>query len=120
VSEPKQFKRGKHTYTHWGTNFKEVRVEGKPKKQEPQPQDITVSMDVDSITEMGVYSNFFMLHRSADEVIIDFCFIPPGQTRGRIRSRVVMPFQQVGQLAEMLNKTADEISGKSRNKEGDA
>ena len=110
MTEPKKFHRGKRTYTKWGANFKEVRVEGGKKEESPQaPPPSTLTVDLDPLTETGVYSNLSAIHRTSDEVILDFVFLPPRQTRGRIRSRVVVPFQHVHKLAEMLKQVSDEI-----------
>ena len=110
MTEPKRFKRGKHTYTRWGPNFKEVRVDGAKKDQCPSNQKPPpISVDIDANTAMGVYSNLTMVHRSATEVILDFVFLQPGQHRGRLRSRVILSPRQVKRVAELLSKTAEEL-----------
>lgn len=109
MTEPKRYTRGKHTYIHWG-KFKEVRVQGKSKERKsPPPTQETISLDLDGQTAMGVYSNFPMVHRSNDELILDFVFLPPGQRKGRIRSRVILPLQQAKKLSQVLEKAANEI-----------
>jgi hypothetical protein len=109
MTEPKKFQKGKHSYTRWGPNFKEVRVEG-PKKESQGlgPEAGNLTMDVDAITAMGVYSNFSVAHQSTDEVILDFGFVAPGQTRGRVRSRIVLSHPQVERLAQLLNQVLRE------------
>jgi len=65
MTEPKKFKRGRHTYTKWGHNFKEVRIEGKPKPpSEPEKPPVSMTFNVDAQTETGVYSNLTLVHRS--------------------------------------------------------
>ncbi len=110
MTEPKQFKRGKRTYTRWGPSFKEVRVEGPSKEAVPLATATSVSFDVDPQTEIGVYSNVTTVHRSDEEVILDFAFLSPGQARGRVRSRVVIPLSHVQRLSTLLSKTADDMN----------
>lgn len=109
MTEPKRFKRGKHTYTNWGHNFKEVRIEGKPKeKPAAPPQQTSLSIDIDSTTDMGVYSNLTMVHKSPTEVILDFIFLQPGRNRGRLRSRVILSPKQAKKLSALLEKSVQE------------
>jgi hypothetical protein len=110
MTEPKKFKRGKRSYTKWGPHFKEVKVDGGPKPEAAQNQNKTpLTIDVDPTLECGVYSNVTLLHRSSEELILDFSFVPPGQSRGRVRSRVVVSLKGVQVLADLLKKAANEI-----------
>ncbi|OVE75258.1 hypothetical protein BVX98_07905 [bacterium F11] len=103
MTEPKKFKKGKHSYVRYGPNFKEVRVEKENKTTSPPaPSPVSVSVDFDAQTAMGVYANMTMIHQSDSEVILDFVFIPPGQSRGRTRARVILPPKQAKKLASIL------------------
>ncbi|MCB4756869.1 MAG: DUF3467 domain-containing protein [Elusimicrobia bacterium] len=118
MTEPKRFKRGRRTYTKWGPNFKEVRVQGStPPEGSLPPPSTSVTIDLDPVTELGVYSNMSALFLSGEEVILDFVFLPPGQSRGRIRSRVVLPFPHVHRLADVLKKTSEDIKRREKKKE---
>ncbi len=108
MTEPKKFKKGKHTYTHWGPNFKEVRLEKPSKNVEPQ-ESPSIAIDIDAVTALSVYSNFSIVHRSSEEVILDFLFLPHGRTRARVRSRVILSYRHVKKLAQLLNQTLNEI-----------
>jgi hypothetical protein len=107
--EPKRFNRGKHSYTKWGSHFKEVRVPGKKKEKESEAHPVQISIDLDFQTALGVYSNLTMVHRSKEEVILDFVFLAPGQKKGKVRSRVIVPLKSVGQLTKLLQNAAEEI-----------
>ncbi len=110
MTEFKKFSKGKHTYTKFGANFKEVRVEGKA-KEAPQDAAASMLMDVDPTIAQGVYSNVSVVHQSPDELVLDFIFLPPGQTRGRVRSRVVLPYKNAGELAKLLKKACEDKNG---------
>jgi len=109
MSEPKKFSRGKHSYTKWGHNFKEVRVQGGKKDGADQPAPESIIMDVDAAVEPGVFSNIAGIHRSDEEVIIDFAFLPPGKKRGRVAARVVLPLPHVHALAKALAGISAEL-----------
>jgi hypothetical protein len=110
MTEPKKFKRGKHSYTRWGHNFKEVRIEGKKKEEIPaHPEPGNITLHVESTMEPGVYSNVSAAHQTTDEVMLDFGFIPPGQMKGWIRSRVIVPHKHVHELAKMLKQISDTL-----------
>ena len=118
MTEPKKFTRGKHTYTRWGPNFKEVRLEKTVEKQKVEPAAPTsFSVDVDDATAQGVYSNTTLVHMSEEEVVLDFVYLFPGQGRGRVRSRVIIPLAHVGKLSTLLQQTSQLVKkNKSRDK----
>jgi len=108
MTEFKKFSKGRHTYTKFGPNFKEVRVEGKPKEGELLPEALPgVSIDIDPVTAQGVYSNVSVLHQAPEELVLDFVFLPPGQRKGRVRSRVVLPYKNAAELAALLKKACE-------------
>lgn len=111
MTDFKKFSKGRHTYTKFGPNFKEVRVEGGQTGETPPQPQTPVSIDVDDETAQGVYSNTVVLHQSPEELVLDFTFLPPGQTRGRVRSRVVLPYKNAAELAKMLKKACEDQHG---------
>lgn len=111
MTEIKKFSRGHRTYTRVGS-FKEVRLEGGPSpKTPPVPSQAPVSppvqLDVDPRTEMGVYSNVAFVHRSPDEIVLDFSFLTAQTPRGRILSRIILSPKHARQLAALLKEAAD-------------
>lgn len=110
MTEPKRFNKGKHSYTRWGPNFKQVQVHGKKnKKPHPQPEEVSLSVDLDDKDALGVYSNMTLVHRSSEEVVLDFVFLPPGSKKGKVQSRVVIPIKSVGKLSKLLKKSEEEV-----------
>ncbi len=106
MTEPRQFKRGRRTYTKMGS-FREVRVEtGKAKPL--APLETPIPLEVDPKTEEGIYSNEATVYRSADEVVVDFAFVSASPPRRRVRSRVVVSHQHARQLSNLLKKAVEE------------
>src|SRR4051812_21215671 len=99
MTEPKKFKKGKHSYTRWG-NFREVRVESAAKKDPASEQQVPVEMD--SQVESGIYSNLTVVHQSPDEVVLDFCFQSPERKNPKVRSRVILSPGHAARLAKAL------------------
>ncbi len=105
MTEPKQFKRGRRTYTRMGA-FKEIKIEtGDPKKPAAAP--ITLDPPSGPGGE-AVYANVAAVHKSGDEVVVDFAFVPPRANRGRVRSRVILNHRHARRLGELLKKAAEE------------
>lgn len=105
MTEPKQFKRGRRTYTRMGS-FREVKIEGS--KGAPAPAAAPVPMDIDAALEQGVYSNQATIYNSTDEVVLDFGFVAAAAPRGRVRSRVVISHKHAKMLSQLLKKAAEE------------
>ena len=108
MTEPKQFKRGRRTYTRMGS-FREVRIETPKNKVDSAAVPTPVPMDVEATLETGVYSNQATVYRSADEVVIDFGFVASTQPRGKVRSRVVVSHKHARELAQLLKKAVEEL-----------
>lgn len=56
----------------------------------------------------GVYSNFSIVSKGSDEVVVDFVYLQPGETHGEIRSRVVMAKSMVRRLIAKLSQQLDD------------
>jgi hypothetical protein len=103
MTEIKKFKRGHRTYTRMGA-YKEVRIEPEPSPKGPEPSQAPLQVDVDPRTEAGVYSNAVLVHRSSDEIILDFTFKQPHMARARILSRVILSPKQALQISRLLKE----------------
>ena len=109
MTDIKKFKRGHRTYTRMG-QFREVRIDSNAKKDTPLPTSPSqqIQMDIDPRTEVGFYSNTTIVHRSSEEVVLDFSFVPAHASRARILSRVILSHKQAKQVAALLAEAANE------------
>jgi hypothetical protein len=82
--------------------------------QEPKlnPEEKTIKVDIDDETAQGVYANLAISNFSKEEFVLDFVFIQPQVTKGKIRSRVVMSPRNAKRLAQMLMRNVDEYEKK--------
>lgn len=103
MTEPKQFKRGRRTYTRMG-NFKEVRVDTGTKPAAGQSQTKELQVEIPPQYQDGAYCNTAVVHHSKEEVIVDFAFQAPGASKARVQSRVVMPAKLAKSVGELLGK----------------
>lgn len=85
MSEPKKFKKGKHIYTKWGPNIKEVKTMSEEKIQKPGQ----IQIEVDDATAQGVYSNLAFIAHNETEFTLDFIYVQPQQPKARLRARII-------------------------------
>lgn len=101
MTAPKRFTKGKHGYTRYGSNFKEVHVPGKPPEEAPPEP---MAFDIDPQTDLAVYANLTIAHQNEDEMVLDFCFRPPNQKRARVRARVAISHRHAEELKSLLER----------------
>lgn len=110
MTDIKKFKKGNRTYTRMG-RFREVRVGGESSALADSVTSIQkLQLDIDPRVETGTYSNVSFVHRSSEEVILDFSFLSPGAQRGRISSRIILPLKQARVLSQLLKEASSEKS----------
>lgn len=63
---------------------------------------INLEIQVDDATSLGQYVNMMVVQHSATEFVLDFIFLPPGQQRARVRSRVIMAPEHAKRLMKVL------------------
>jgi hypothetical protein len=63
---------------------------------------INIEIQVDDITAQGQYVNMVVATHSSSEFLLDFIFIPPGQTKARVRSRVLLAPEHAKRLRNLL------------------
>lgn len=85
--KPDKFVKGRHQYTKWGRNIKEVRTMSETKTQQNQP--VQLQVDMDDALAQGVYANLAGVAHSETEFILDFLFIQPNQPKAKLRSRII-------------------------------
>lgn len=76
------------------------------------PEEKTIKVDIDDDIAQGVYSNLAISNFSKEEFVLDFVFIQPQLSKGKIRSRIVMSPRNAKRLAEMLIRNVDEYEKK--------
>ncbi|MFH1620307.1 MAG: DUF3467 domain-containing protein [bacterium] len=83
-----KFSKGRHQYTKWGKNTKEVRTmsENKPPQQQ---QGVQLQVEMDESTAQGVYANLAGVAHSETEFILDFLFLQPNQPKAKLRARII-------------------------------
>jgi len=108
MTEPKRFKKGKHSYTRWGAHFKEVRVESLSAGT-PAPGDIPVdvALEADAATQLGVYSNMSVMHLSPEEAVVDFCYVPPNSKKGWVKARVIVSHKHLRKIKKLISNALD-------------
>ncbi len=61
-----------------------------PKTQENKPPERQVRIEIDDKVADGVYANLAFIASNNSEFIFDFARFLPGNTRGRVISRVIL------------------------------
>lgn len=86
MSEPKQYKKGKHIYTKWGKDFKEVKTMS---GSEEQKKNVQLQIELDEGTAQGVYVNMAFISHTETEFVMDFIYAQPQQLKAKVRARVL-------------------------------
>ncbi len=68
---------------------------------------VNIEIQLDDATAMGNYINMVVAQHSHSEFVLDFIFIPPGQSKARVRSRTILAPEHAKRL---LNVLKDNIS----------
>ncbi len=86
MAELKRFKKGKHIYTKWGKDIKEVKT--MPETEE-QKKTVQMQVELDDVTAQGVYANVAFITSNETEFVMDFIFAQPQQAKAKVRARVI-------------------------------
>jgi hypothetical protein len=65
---------------------------------------INIEIQVDEMTAQGQYVNMVVATHSSSEFLLDFVFIPPGQLKARVRSRILLAPEHAKRLLMLLNE----------------
>src|SRR5713101_8199857 len=68
------------------SGFQETRMDEKP----PQPQPGQMQIKADEKELQGIYSNLMMIHHSVEEFTLNFVYIFPNGTQGKLLSSVIV------------------------------
>jgi len=82
--EPKKYQKGRHIYTKWGGQIKEVKV--MPDEQEKQVQ---IRIELDDAMAQGVYVNLAFIRHSETEFTMDFIYVQPQEPKAKVRARII-------------------------------
>ncbi|MEW6557565.1 MAG: DUF3467 domain-containing protein [Elusimicrobiota bacterium] len=85
MPEPKRYKKGKHIYTKWGKNFKEVKTMPEENLQKP----VQVQIEIDDTTAQGIYTNLAFITHNETEFTLDFIYVQPQQPKAKLRARII-------------------------------
>lgn len=81
-------------------------------EQKPNIEETKIKVDIDDETAQGMYSNLAISNFSKEEFVLDFVFIQPQLSKGKIRSRIVMSPKNAKRLAQMLTRNVEEYEKK--------
>ena len=67
-----------------------------------ETKQVNLEIQIDEQMSLGQYVNMMVVQHSATEFVLDFIFVPPGQPRARVRSRVIMAPEHAKRLMHVL------------------
>jgi len=100
--EPKKYRKGKHQKTDWGHGVKEIRR----MKETEKPQQQQLQVQLDDETAKGKYANLATIGHGENEFILDFLFLPPGQNKTKVHTRII---SSPGHTKRFLAALADNV-----------
>lgn len=71
-------------------------------KEEVKQVNIQIQLDED--VAQGMYVNMAVVQHSHAEFVLDFIFIPPGQPKAKVRSRIILAPEHAKRLAAALRE----------------
>ena len=64
---------------------------------------INVEIKISEEVAQGMYVNMVVATHSPSEFVLDFIFVPPGQLKANVRSRVILSPEHAKRLLKVLN-----------------
>ncbi len=61
-----------------------------------------LEIQVDEQTSLGQYVNMVVAQHSPSEFVVDFIFIPPGQQKAKVRSRIIISPEHAKRMYMLL------------------
>ena len=110
--QPEQFKKGKHVYTKWDKNFKEVRVVNE--NNAAVPNEPKLNVELDDVVAQGMYSNLASITHNENEFIFDFIFVQPQVPKARVRARIIVSPAHAKRFLEALAKNVSSYEAKTK------
>lgn len=112
MTEIRKYQRGKHVYTRWGGQVKEVKtVPEQAKGTTASSKDTVVNVDDKNVP--NTYSNASTVHHNETEFVLDFYYQHPLQKTGAnlktvLASRIISSPVHTKRLVKVLNKLVKE------------
>lgn len=63
-----------------------------------------IHVQIDEDTAQGVYSNLAQIYHTDAEFVLDFIFVPPKGTQGKVRSRVILSPDHMERLVAAMQQ----------------
>ncbi len=63
-----------------------------------------LQLQIDDGVAQGIYSNFQVVGSNETEFVLDYAYIPPGQNKGKVRSRIILSPKHAKALAGILGQ----------------
>jgi len=82
--EPKKYQKGRHVYTKWGGQVKEVKV-----MPEQEGREVQVRIEMDDAMAQGAYVNLAFIRHAETEFTMDFIYVQPQEPKAKVRARII-------------------------------
>jgi len=82
--EPKKYQKGRHIYTKWGGQVKEVKV-----MPEQEGREVQVRIEMDDAMAQGAYVNLAFIRHAETEFTMDFIYVQPQEPKAKVRARII-------------------------------
>lgn len=66
-----------------------------------------LQVQIDEDVAQGVYTNLVLINHTENEFVLDFAFIQPGNTRAKVRSRLISSPRHTKRLLAALQKNIE-------------
>ncbi len=66
-----------------------------------------LQVQIDEDVAQGVYTNLVLINHTENEFVLDFAFIQPGNTRAKVRSRLISSPRHTKRLLTALQKNLE-------------
>ena len=66
-----------------------------------------IQVELDDVTAQGMYANLVLINHNENEFILDFAFLPPGNPRAKVRSRLISSPRHTKRLLIALQKNLE-------------
>lgn len=70
----------------------------------PEVKQVNIQIQLDEEIAQGVYVNMAVVQHSHAEFVLDFIFIPPGQPKAKVRSRIILAPEHAKRLFVALRE----------------